>query len=155
MWWTLPCSIQRGDRFGARDFPAARPNGRDRNVAVDHSDCRLDDGVAVIHQRQVHVNGVCAGFQARVLCRNDAAFHRGKFRMAVEKALHLFEIAGCDHQVIVEEDHQLAARFSQRTILDAALSGSRFVQMLQRRAAIDHRWLLRSVLRDEQFAFIA
>ena len=32
----LALFIERRDRFGARRFPAARPNGRDRHIAVDH-----------------------------------------------------------------------------------------------------------------------
>ncbi len=40
--------IERGDRFGACDFPAARPNRRDRDVVVDDADRRLDHRAAVV-----------------------------------------------------------------------------------------------------------
>ena len=47
----LALFIERRDRFGARRFPAARPNGRDRHIAVDHSDRRLDHRAAVVALR--------------------------------------------------------------------------------------------------------
>jgi len=39
---------ERRDRFGAHRFPAARPNGRDRHIPVDHSDRRLDHRTTVV-----------------------------------------------------------------------------------------------------------
>jgi hypothetical protein len=43
--------IERRDRFGARCFPATGPNGRDRDIGVDHSDRRLDHCATVIALR--------------------------------------------------------------------------------------------------------
>jgi hypothetical protein len=43
--------IERRDRFGARRFPAVRPNGRNRHIAVDDTDCRLDHRAAIVALR--------------------------------------------------------------------------------------------------------
>src|SRR5215468_1387916 len=43
--------IEGRDRFGARRFPAARPNGRNRHIAVDHSDRRFDHRATIVALR--------------------------------------------------------------------------------------------------------
>ena len=64
----------------------------------------------------------------------DAPLHRGELAMRIEKSLDRVEIARRDGQIVVEENQDFSRRLCDCAILNAAFSGARFVQMLERRA---------------------
>ena len=122
------------------------------HVRAEHS-AHLDYFLAVVGDRQVKVHGHRPDFFLGIFGREDAPLHRGELAMRIEELLDRVEVSRRDDQIVVEKHQDFSRRLRDCAILNAALSGARFVQM-RKRHAFDRkvRRRRRAVLGDEYLA---
>ena len=122
------------------------------HIRTEHA-AYFDHFFAVIGDRQVEVHGHRPDFLVGIFGREDSPLHRGELAMRIEEIFGRGEITRRDREIVVEEDQDFPRRLCDCAILDAAFSGARFVQMLERRAFERklHR-RRRAVLRDDYLA---
>src|SRR5712692_4282732 len=101
------------------------------HVCAEHA-FDLDYLVAVVGDWQIEIHRQRTDFLIRVFLRQDSALHAHELATRIEERFDGVEIASRHGQIVVEENQDFTGCLRDRAILDAAFSGARFVQMLER-----------------------